>query len=299
MTGSALVPTGPAGALDATTAARRLLEAFLAGRGPQTLRAYRKDLASFTAFAGAASGETAAALLLARGPGPANELVLVYRQDLQKRGLSPATVNRRLAALRSLVKLARTLGLVTWTLEVPGLRAEAYRDTAGPGKGGVKRLLGQLAGRTDAKAQRDRAILRLAYDLGLRRKEIVGLDVQDLDLANAPATAAVLGKGRTQKAKLTLPGPTRQALAAWLAARGPQPGALFVRLDRAGRGQGRLDGGSVYRIVRALGERAGVRARPPRAAARGDYAATGTDRRQRPRGAAVQPAPERADGAPL
>jgi integrase/recombinase XerC len=86
------------------------------------------------------------------------------------------------------------------------------------------------------------------------------LDVHDLDLS--AATAAVLGKGRTQKAKLTLPGPTRETLAAWLGARGSDPGPLFVRLDRAKKGQGRLDGSSVYRILRALGERAGIRARP-------------------------------------
>ena len=44
-------------------------------------------------------------------------LVLDYRTALVARELAPATVNVRLAALRSLVKLARTLGLVPWTLE--------------------------------------------------------------------------------------------------------------------------------------------------------------------------------------
>jgi integrase/recombinase XerC len=253
------VPATPAGALDTATAAGRLVEMFLAGRGAQTLRAYRRDIDDFAAFAGVAA-EHAAARILGNGRGEANGLALAYRASLQARGLSPATVNRRLAALRSLVKLGRTLGLVTWTLEVPGLRAEAYRDTAGPGKAGVRKLLEQLAGRQNPNALRDRAIVRLAYDLGLRRKEIVGLDVEHLDME--AGTAAVLGKGRAQKAKLSLPGPTRLALVAWLAARGPQPGALFVRLDRGGRGNGRLDGGSVYRIVRGLGERVGIRARP-------------------------------------
>jgi integrase/recombinase XerC len=140
------------------------------------------------------------------------------------------------------------------------LRTEAYRDTSGPGKEGVRKLLAQFGGRTDAKGLRDRAIVRLAYDLGLRRKEIVGLDVEDLDLP--ASTAAVLGKGTTQKAKLNLPGPTREALTAWLAVRGSHSGPLFVRLDRAKNGHGRLDWSSVYRIIRALGERAGIRARP-------------------------------------
>jgi integrase/recombinase XerC len=257
---TALVPGASATPLDPAMAGARVLALFLTGRSPHTWRAYRCDVQDFAHFVCQSSGELAAALLLSRGPGPANALALAYRADLQARGLSAATVNRRLAALRSLVKLARTLGMVSWGLEVPGLRTEAYRDTAGPGKEGVRKLLTQVVGRTDAKGLRDRAIVRLAYDLGLRRKEIVGLDVEDLDLPTG--TAAVLGKGRTQKTKLTLPAPTREALDAWLGARGSHPGPVFVRLDRAKAGHGRLDGSSVYRIIRALGERAGIRARP-------------------------------------
>src|SRR5262249_62342700 len=110
-----------------------------------------------------------------------------------------------------------------------------------------------LEGRRDAKGLRDRALLRLLFDLGLRRAEAVRLDVADLDLQ--AGTVDVLGKGRTQKARLTLPGPTRGALAAWLAVRGSQPGPLFTSCDRAGKGSGRLTGSAVYTIVRRLGGR--------------------------------------------
>jgi integrase/recombinase XerC len=225
------------------------------------LKAYAGDLDDFAAWAGAPSADEAARLLLAAGQGPANEAALNYRGSLLQRGLSPATVNRRLAALRSLVKLARTLAMVGWALEVPSVRGEAYRDTAGPGAGGFRRLLDQLAGRTDAKATRDRALLQLLYHLGLRRAEVVALDREDLDLQ--AATVAVLGKGRREKVKLSLPPATAAALAAWLAVRGAGLGALFTPLDRASRDKGRrLTGNGVYAIVRGLGERAGLRARP-------------------------------------
>jgi integrase/recombinase XerC len=59
-------------------------------------------------------------------------MVLGYRSHLVDRKLSPATINRRLAALRSLVKLGRTLGVITCTLEVPNLKAQAYRDDLPP-----------------------------------------------------------------------------------------------------------------------------------------------------------------------
>jgi integrase/recombinase XerC len=253
------VPAPPAGALDATQA-QRLLRAFLACRSPATLRAYGRDVADFAAFCSAPTADAAAARLLAHGPGPANELALLYRAHLAERGLSPATVNRRLAALRSLVKLARALGLVGWALEVPGPRSESYRDTRGPGAAAYRRLLARLAGRAGPKALRDAAVLRLLYDLGLRRVEVCRLDLADFD-GDGPAVM-VLGKGRSEKARLSLPPATAAAVAGWLAARpaGDSP-ALFVRLDRGGRG-GRLDGGSVYRLVRELGEGEGVRARP-------------------------------------
>jgi integrase/recombinase XerC len=184
---------------------------------------------------------------------------LRYKASLLARGLSPATVNRRLAALRSLVKLARTLGLVGWALEVEGLRAEPYRDTRGPGTDGYRRLLARLDGRADRRARRDRAVVRLLYDLGLRRAEVCRLDVADYDPAG-PAVM-VLGKGRSEKAQLTLPPATAAAIAAWLAVRpATASAALFVRTDRGGGG--RLDGSTVYRIVRGLGEKCGLRARP-------------------------------------
>src|SRR5262249_44719583 len=82
------------------------------------------------------------------------------------------------------------------------------------------------------------------------------LDLEDLDVETG--TVHVLGKGRAEKARLTLPDPTRQALVAWLAVRGRQPGPLFTSCDRAGKGSGRLTGSAVYMIVRRLGIQAGL-----------------------------------------
>lgn len=236
-----------------------LVESFLAGRSPHTLRAYRADLDDFAVFVGMPNLDAAAQQLLGAGPGSANGLALAYRTNLVDRQLAAATINRRLAALRSLVKLARTLGLVTWALEVPGLPAEPYRDTRGPGLAGVRRLLRRIARRQDAKGRRDLAILRLLFDLGLRRGEVVALHRADLDFD--AGTLAVLGKGRTGKVPLTLPDPTQDALRAWLETRGDDPGPLFVNLSRGKRG-GRLSSTSVYRLVRRLGTDVGVTVRP-------------------------------------
>jgi len=111
--------------------AEQLLRAFLAGRGPRTLRAYAGDLADFARWSKAPSPAGAARLLLAAGPGGANHAALSYRAGLLARGLAAATVNRRLAALRSLVKVARLLGMVAWQLDVEAVPSEALRDTRG------------------------------------------------------------------------------------------------------------------------------------------------------------------------
>ncbi len=72
----------------------------------------------------------------------------------------------------------------------------------------------------------------------------------------------VLGKGRRQKDRLALPAPTQRALQDWLQVRGGHPGPIFPNFDRARKGDGRLSGVSLYRMVRALGEQIGAVVRP-------------------------------------
>ena len=60
-------------------------------------------------------------------------------------------------------------------------------------------------------AARDRAILRLSFDLGLRRGELASLDLEHLDLE--AGTLAVLGKGQEERELLSLPSETTAAKA--------------------------------------------------------------------------------------
>lgn len=258
-----LVPVAAAPALPAVPRPD-VVSAFLAGRNPRTLRAYSRDLDDFARFAGMPSGPSAVEMLLSLSHGDANAAALAYRADLTGRGLSPATTARRLAALRSVVKVARLLGRVAWTLDVEAPKAERYRDTSGPGVAGWWKMWAAAEAAGDApKARRDRAILRLLYDRGLRRGELVSLDLADADLSPETPAVAVVGKGRTQRERLTVNEPTRRALAAWAEARGAGPGPLFVRLDRGAVTPDRLTGEAVRLIVRGLSEAAGL-ARPVR-----------------------------------
>jgi integrase/recombinase XerC len=84
-----------------------------------------------------ARGAVGPGLLFGLDAGGANLIVLNYRNAMVEKGLAPATISRRIAAIKSLGKLARLIGAVSWSIEVDGPRVETLRDTAGPGARGI------------------------------------------------------------------------------------------------------------------------------------------------------------------
>ncbi len=240
---------------------QQLVDKFLAPSNPETGEARRKDLEDFRAFVEARNLAEAAEFLISKGIGDANFLAQGYKTHLRNRPkrngekLSSSTINRRLSTLRSLVKEARRFEIVLWSLEVEFLKTSPYRDTAGPGLHAVGKMMTALAARNDEKGIRDLAILRLLYDRGLRRGEVVSLDLQDVNLLTGQI--AIMGKGRTQREYIDMPEPTKDALALWIQVRGLKSGPLFTNFDRAGKGE-RLSGTSIWRIVRKAGELIGL-----------------------------------------
>jgi integrase/recombinase XerC len=149
---------------------------------------------------------------------------------------------------------------VTWTFDVDRPRSEPYRDTSGPGLAVAGRMAGVLAGRGDTPAaRRDRAIFYLAATAGLRRGEIVGLEIGDVDLDGN--RVRLRGKGRREKTWLVVGAAAGDALGAWLAVRdtGELAAPVFVGITRAGRQrQGALSSDAVYKLIRSLGAEAGA-----------------------------------------
>ena len=237
----------------------QVMALFLSSHSAATNYAYRKDLVALADFLNSLSAEEAGVWLLGATSSEVNLVIKTWQRQMLSSGLSPATVNRRLAAVRSLLALGRALGATASEIRLGDLRTCPTRDTRGPGANAIAQMLALLEREKTPKSQRDLCILRLLYDLGLRRAEVVSIDVEDVDLERGELW--VKGKGRSAKERFGLPAPTLTALAVWLDARGGAPGPLFTNFDRASKG-GRLSPSSVYRIVRALGERVGVQARP-------------------------------------
>jgi len=115
-------------------------------------------------------------------------------------------------------------------IQIPSRRDEPFRDTRGPGEESVAKMIATL-GKTDSpKARRDQAILRLLFDLGLRRESIVSLDLQHW--SDETTTLQVMLKAHSQRMPKRLPPVTSDALKKWIEVRGTQDGPLFVRIDR-------------------------------------------------------------------
>jgi integrase/recombinase XerC len=196
------------------------------GFSEHTRRAYATDLRQLAGFLGPAAEPAAVT--------PAE--VRAFLADCHGR-LSPATVSRKLASLRSffghLVREGQrgadpSLGIpgprqprrLPRPLSVDDCHALADADPA------------CAEGEPDTpRHARDRAIVELLYGAGLRVAELCGLDRGAVDLRRGDVR--VLGKGGRERV-VPLPGAAQDALAAWLGEEGERTAPVFVALRARG-----------------------------------------------------------------
>jgi integrase/recombinase XerC len=190
----------------------RLIERWREGRSPQTLRAYTSDLQHFANSMMMPSPGSAIDALLRLEQGEANELMRAYRSDMVDQGVAPATINRRLSALRSLVALAKEFGFVGFTLAIKNVRSEAYRDTRGPEPDIMVALLKYAKEQQHrAKAARDVAIFLLRAGVASER----GGAARCAGLRH-PRRSGERPTQRQARKTVAQPGPARRAVAARL-----------------------------------------------------------------------------------
>ena len=217
---------------------------------------YQRGLVALAAFLSVGSKERAAAKLLGMGRLAANATAGKLRASLLRR-FSPGTARVRMLALKAFCTWARGAGLIEWPLEFTAVRHKDYRDTRGPDRATVRRLLIHLAKDKTAMGRRDLAIVSLLAHRGLRRGEVASLDVEHFD----GERLWVAGKGKGgEREPLTLAPSTQRAVAGWLKMRGTLAvtgKALFVHGNGA-----RVDEQSVYRMVHAAGRAVGVKLAP-------------------------------------
>lgn len=227
-------------------------------RSENTRKAYKRDLEDFfTATTGTEATREGINAFLGLQATEAAAVTLNYKAILMERGLAEATINRRLAAVRSLVSYAKQVGAVQWEITVKGEKVQQYRDTRGVAPADVRAILSRCNISTP-KGKRDYALLRLLWDNALRRGEVAKLNVADFD-AQA-RRLAILGKGKgTQREWIDVSERTAKAITVWLQAREDAAGAdpLFVAVDHASAGH-RLTATAIYNLVRGYAAEAGI-----------------------------------------
>jgi integrase/recombinase XerC len=244
-------------------------------RNADTRRAYECAIAAFfeiTLRCEPSAQNVMRFLSLSRGQ--MNEAVSGFQSALLDAGKSPATINQRVAAVRSLVTFAFNLDLcrVDGRLSVEPIRAQAYRDTRGIDQAKIKKLFKAPEKKHGAKARhknplavlRDTALFMLLYDHALRRAEICKLDVGDFDFQDRALW--IVGKGRMQRERLSLSGDVAGAIQAYLLAGGhaADKGPLFRNFHNNPKLRGeRLTTNGLYTIVQNYGEQIGVKGLRP------------------------------------
>lgn len=193
--------------------------------------------------------------------------VSAWRNSLTEKGLSPSTVNQKLAAIRKLARLAASAGLL------PLAHASAIAATRN-----VRRL-GDRTGNwlTQAQAQalieapipatlkglRDRAALALLVGCGLRRSEAAQLTIEQIQQREGrwviPDLKGKHGRIRT----VPVPAWVKAAVDKWTTAAEITEGKILQAMNRHGRiDHDSLSGQALHDLAAQYGDRISVAIRP-------------------------------------
>ena len=178
-----------------------------------TVRAYESDLSQYLTFLATHVNRRISGLT----PADLDHLgARAFMADLNKRGNSKASAARKLSAIRAFGRYLRREGILEG--DPAALVGTPKREQRIPSHLAVAEMTALLEApdTSGPLGRRDQAILELFYASGLRLSELVGLDLDDINLSGR--VVRVLGKGRKER---IVPFNTTAAAAirAWLADR--------------------------------------------------------------------------------
>ena len=190
-------------------------------------------------------------------------VVLRYRIHLEQRGYAPATTNLRLAAVRRIAYEAADAGLLSPELaagirRVKGVRRIGVRlgNWLTPEQG--RRLL-ECATPSSPRQLRDQAMVAMLIGCGLRRAELLALQLESIQQREEHGVIAdLVGKGGHVR---TVPISTwvKNHVDAWTAAAGITHGRVFRAINKAGHVWGNgMSAKVLWDVVRAAAARAGI-----------------------------------------
>lgn len=193
-----------------------------------------------------------------------NRIVVVrYRMYLESRGLAANTINQQLAAVRRLAHEAADSGLLSPELaagisRVKGVKQLGFRSGNWLSAEESSEVL-KCARGNGMRAKRDYAMLALLVGCGFRRSELVGLELDEIQMRQGHwAVVDLIGKGGHIR---TVPVPTwvKSALDQWTVAARVTEGRIFRAVARTGKVWGKgISQNVVWYVVKSCCERAGL-----------------------------------------
>ena len=193
-----------------------------------------------------------------------NRIVVVrYRSHLKSRRLAANTINQQLAAVRRLAHEAADSGLLSPELaagisRVKGVKQLGHRSGNWLSEEQSSAVLERAYG-NGLRAKRDYGMLAILLGCGLRRSELVGLEVSEIQTRQGHwASVDLIGKGGHIRT-VPIPQWVKQALDQWTSAAGIVDGRVFQGVGKTGRvwGQG-ISQNVVWYVVQSCGRRAGL-----------------------------------------
>jgi integrase/recombinase XerC len=216
-------------------------------RSPLTVAAYACDLKEFCGFLAAKAPGVS---LKTAGPSQIRQYI-AHLFDV--RGYDSRTVCRKLSSIRALYRFLKITGILESdpAFAIPGPSVAKRKPAPLKVDEVMKLLRTSLAGRTDTARLRDTAILELLYASGIRRAEVAGVRLADVDLAER--TIRITGKGNKQRT-VVINRTAAAAIEAYLRVR-PRSSDLALFLGRSGGG---LTPKHVWRIFNNIYRVSGV-----------------------------------------
>ena len=193
-----------------------------------------------------------------------NRIVVVrYRMHLESRGLAANTINQQLAAVRRLAHEAADSGLLSPELaagisRVKGVKQLGFRSGNWLSAEQSSEVLKHSYGDT-MRAKRDFAMLAMLFGCGFRRSELVGLEMDEVQMRQGHwAVVDLIGKGGHIRT-VPIPEWVKTALDQWIRAARVTEGRIFRGVAKTGKvwGSG-VSQNVVWYVVRSCCRRAGL-----------------------------------------
>jgi len=176
--------------------------------------------------------------------------------------LSFVTINRQLSALRGVLKAAWRLGEMNAedyyrAVDVEGVKGKTLPAGRELTDDEITRLLEVCAEDNITAGVRDAAIIALTYSCGLRRSELIGLNLTDYD--SSRELLIIHGK-RNKERTAYIVNEAALAVKDWLRIRGDWEGALFVSFRDCSckLTHRRMTGQAIYNLLVKRGQQAGI-----------------------------------------